>query len=135
MLLKPKASKFAKAHKGRVSSNFKTSQNLVKGSIAIVALQPSRLTAAQIAAVDLTIKRALKKEGELFWRVFPHIPASAKPAEVRMGKGKGSNDFWYTRIQPGAIILELVCSNHNLAYLSLLSARSKFPFKSFIISP
>lgn len=134
MLLKPKFSKFSKSHKGRVSSVFKIHQQLVKGAFAIVALQPSRLTAAQIAAIDLTLKRAVKKEGELFWRVFPHTPASAKPAEVRMGKGKGSNEYWYTRIQPGAIIVELVCNNHNLAYLSLLSVRSKFPFKTYITS-
>lgn len=66
MLLKPKHSKFAKAHKGRVSSSFKTTQSLVKGSLALVALQPSRLTAAQISAVDLAIKRSLKKDGSIF---------------------------------------------------------------------
>lgn len=133
MLLKPRISKFAKAHKGRVSAIYKTSQNLVLGSIAIIALQPSRLTASQIAAVGLTLKRALKKDGEIYWRVFPHIPASSKPAEVRMGKGKGSNDYWYTRIQPGAIILEIKCGNINLAYNSLLATQSKFPFKTTIL--
>lgn len=134
MLLKPRFSKFSKAHKGRVSSIYKTNQTLVKGSVCIIALQSSRLEAGQISAINLTLKRALKKDGIIYWRVFPHIPASAKPAEVRMGKGKGSNDFWYTRIRPGAILLEIKTSNNNLAVNALTSIQCKFPFKSQIIT-
>jgi large subunit ribosomal protein L16 len=93
MLYKPKSRKFPKAHKGRVSPLFHTSQSLIFGSYGIVALQPSRLTASQIAAAELAIKRKIKKDGKLFLRVFPHIPASHKPAEVRMGKGKGAIEY------------------------------------------
>lgn len=134
MLLKPKSRKYAKAHKGRISPIFNSSQSLVFGTYGIIALQPSRFTALQISAVKLAINRSLKKDGEFFFRTFPHIPASQKPAEVRMGKGKGSIEFWYSRIRPGAIILEFNCSNVNLAKLVYRTISSKLPFKSMFIS-
>jgi large subunit ribosomal protein L16 len=83
-----------------------------------------------MAAVDLAIKRTLKKEGEILWRTYPHIPASAKPAEVRMGKGKGSNSFWYSRIRPGAILFELITPNNSLGLIALKTACSKLSFKT-----
>jgi large subunit ribosomal protein L16 len=93
MLFKPQSRKFPKAHKGRISSIPFTSQSLLFGSFGLIALQSSRLTAHQLSAVIFAFKRHFKKDGQLFLRTFPHLPATQKPAEVRMGKGKGNIQF------------------------------------------
>jgi large subunit ribosomal protein L16 len=93
MLKKPKNFKFTKAHKGRLNYSFNHSQNFIHAPYALISLDAARLTAAQIAAAELAIKRVIRRDGTLYTRVFPHIPVTKKPLEVRMGKGKGSVSF------------------------------------------
>ena len=132
MLQRPKKTKFGKAQKGRISFLNKIDQKIVFGKYALVAKQPTILTAAQIAAITLAIKRKLKKDpnSEFWLRVFPHIPVTKKPAEVRMGKGKGSVDHWVTRIRAGSVIVELKCSNIQLAKIIFKIVNSKLPIKT-----
>lgn len=134
MYLKPKRTKFAKAHKGRLSLVPKVHSNLAFGSFALLALQPARLSAAQLYAAELAIKRLLKRDGQLWSRVFPAIPVSKKPQQVRMGKGKGAIDHWVARLRSGSFIFELELSNPILAQRALKVAASKLPFKTKIIS-
>ena len=129
MLLKPRQTKYRKYHKGRISYNIRTNQDWLGSSnndnvsnirfkYGILALEPGRITASNMNAIELAIKRKLKSDGgsegqKLELRVFPHIPVTKKPIEVRMGKGKGNIDYWMTRVKTGAILLEFNCSNEN----------------------
>ena len=134
MLSKPKFRKFNKSHKGRLIQKHISHPSLVFGSFGLIAKEPSRLTASQIYAAVLAIKRTLKREGKLWVRVFPHIPMTKKPAEVRMGKGKGNVHLWYTKVVPGSVLFELDCPHHALALSALSIADSKLPFRTQFIS-
>jgi large subunit ribosomal protein L16 len=106
-MLAPKRTKFRKAHKGRVKGNAKGGTDLNFGAYGMKAMQPGRVTARQIEAARRTITRHMKRQGRLWIRIFPDVPVSKKPAEVRMGSGKGAPEYWICRIRPGKIMFEL----------------------------
>lgn len=126
-MLQPKKTKFRKAHKGRIHGKSKGGTELLFGSFGLKALEPERVTARQIEAGRRTIQRTLKRAGRLWIRVFPDVPVSSKPAEVRMGKGKGTPEFWVCRIKPGRIVFEIEGVPEVLAREALDKAAQKFP--------
>ena len=133
MYKKPKRTLWAKAHKGRVSYVPKVDTDFAFGSYALISLEASRLTAAQIYAAELAMKRLLKRDGQIWSRVFPAIPVSKKPQQVRMGKGKGAIDHWIARIRPGSFLFEIELENPILAERALAVAASKLPFKTKVL--
>src|SRR5450759_181678 len=106
-MLSPKRTKYRKAHKGRIHGLAKGGTVLNFGAFGLKALQPERITARQIESARRAITRAMKRAGRVWIRIFPDVPVSTKPAEVRMGSGKGSPEFWAARVKPGRIIFEL----------------------------
>ena len=106
-MLQPKRTKFRKAHKGRIHGNAKGGTQLNFGTYGLKALEPERITARQIEAARRAITRAMKRTGRVWIRIFPDVPVSRKPAEVRMGSGKGTPEFWVARVAPGRIMFEL----------------------------
>ena len=109
-MLQPKRTKFRKAHKGRIHGLAKGGTKLNFGSFGLKAIEPERVTARQIEAARRAITRHLRRAGRVWIRIFPDVPVSSKPAEVRMGKGKGSPEFWVCRVKPGRIMFELFCN-------------------------
>ena len=103
-MLQPKRTKYRKAHKGRIHGNAKGGFTLNFGTYGLKALEPERITARQIEAARRAITRAMKRTGRVWIRIFPDVPVSAKPAEVRMGSGKGSPEFWVCRVAPGGTV-------------------------------
>ena len=132
MIPQPRKTRHKKHHKGRLTYTVKIKQDFWMGDYAIVSLESAQITAKQIAAIELAIKRKIKRGGKIWKRVFPHTPVTKKPLEVRMGKGKGSVSYWATRIQPGSFILELSCINDGLALSALRVAQSKLPVKTVL---
>ena len=106
-MLSPKRTKYRKAHKGRIHGDAKGGTSLNFGSYGMKALQPERITARQIEAARRAITRHIKRQGRVWIRIFPDLPVTKKPTEVRMGKGKGSVEFWAAKVKPGRIIFEL----------------------------
>src|SRR4028118_2012514 len=106
-MLQPKRTKFRKAFKGRIHGNAKGGTDLNFGAFGLKALEPDRITARQIEAARRAITRHIRRRGRLWIRIFPDGPVSSKPAEVRMGKGKGSPEYWAARVKPGRILFEL----------------------------
>lgn len=106
-MLQPKKTKFRKAHKGRIHGNAKGGTDLLFGAYGMKALEPERITARQIESCRRAIQRYLRRSGRLWIRIFPDVPVSSKPAEVRMGKGKGTPEYWACRVKPGRIMFEL----------------------------
>ena len=106
-MLQPKRTKFRKAHKGRIHGLAKGGAGLNFGAYGLKALTPARVTARQIEAARRTITRHMKRQGRVWIRVFPDIPVSTKPAEVRQGKGKGTPEYWVARVKPGRGMFEL----------------------------
>src|SRR5258707_6044346 len=106
-MLAPKRSKHRKAHKGRVHGLAKGGTTLNFGAFGMKAVDPGRITARQIEAARRTITRHIRRVGRVWIRIFPDVPVSIKPAEVRMGSGKGSPEFWIARVKPGRIMFEL----------------------------
>src|SRR5438309_3173416 len=106
-MLQPKRTKYRKAFKGRISGAAKGGFNLDFGAFGLKAMEPDRLTARQIEAARRAITRHMKRAGRVWIRVFPDVPVSKKPAEVRMGSGKGAPEFWVARIKPGRILFEV----------------------------
>ena len=106
-MLQPKRTKFRKAFKGRIHGNAKGGTELNFGAFGLKAMEPERITARQIEAARRAITRHIKRAGRLWIRIFPDVPVSSKPAEVRMGSGKGSPEFWVARVKPGRILFEL----------------------------
>jgi large subunit ribosomal protein L16 len=126
-MLAPKKTKFRKAHKGRIHGQTKGGSALLFGAFGLKALQPERVTARQIEAARRAIQRELKRAGRLWIRIFPDVPVSSKPAEVRMGKGKGTPEFWVCRVKPGRIIFELDGIAEDIARKALEKAAAKLP--------
>lgn len=126
-MLSPKKTKFRKAHKGRIHGNAKGGTQLLFGAYGLKAQQPERITARQIEAVRRTIQRHVKRTGRLWIRIFPDVPVSQKPAEVRMGKGKGTPEFWACRVKPGRIMFELDGVSEELARGAFERAAAKLP--------
>ena len=106
-MLQPKRTKFRKAHKGRIHGNAKGGTSLTFGSYGLKALEPDRINARQIEAARRAITRQMKRQGRVWIRIFPDLPISSKPTEVRMGKGKGSPEYWAARVAPGRIMFEI----------------------------
>src|ERR687887_381819 len=102
-MLQPKRTKFRKAFKGRIHGNAKGGTELNFGAFGLKAMEPERITARQIEAARRAITRHIKRQGRLWIRIFPDVPVSSKPAEVRMGSGKGSPEYWVARVKPGRI--------------------------------
>ena len=133
-MLQPKRTKFRKAFKGRIHGNAKGGTTLNFGEVGLKALEPERLTARQIEAARRAIARHTKRAGRLWTRVFPDVPVSKKPAEVRMGSGKGSPELWVARVKPGRIIFELGGLNPQIAKEAMLLGAAKLPIKCRIVT-
>ena len=132
-MLSPKRTKFRKAHKGRIHGNSKGGTSLNFGAYGLKAMAPERITARQIEAARRAITRHLRRTGRLWIRVFPDVPVSSKPAEVRMGKGKGSPEYWVARVKPGRIMFEIDGVPWDLAQQALTLAAAKLPLDTRIV--
>src|SRR5882724_1887327 len=126
-MLQPKRTKFRKAHKGRIHGDAKGGTSLNFGAYGLKALQPERITARQIEAARRAITRHIKRQGRLWIRIFPDVPVSSKPAEVRMGSGKGAPEFWVARVKPGRILFELDGVTPEVAREAFELAAAKLP--------
>lgn len=133
-MLQPKKTKYRKAHKGRIHGKAKSGTQLSFGQYGLKALEPDRVTARQIEAARRTITREMKRQGKVFIRIFPDVPVSKKPLEVRQGKGKGSVEFWAARVKPGRILFELDGVSRDTAKLALSLAAMKLPIKTKFVA-
>ena len=133
-MLQPKKTKFRKAFKGRISGDAKGGTALNFGAYGLKALEPERITARQIEAARRAITRHMKRQGRVWIRIFPDVPVSTKPAEVRMGSGKGSPEFWAARVHPGRIMFELDGVPGDLAKRAFELAAAKLPIKTRFIT-
>ena len=129
-MLQPKRTKFRKQHKGRISGNAKGGTSLTFGAYGIKAMEPERITSRQIEAARRAITRHMKRAGRVWIRIFPDLPVSAKPTEVRMGKGKGSIDYWAARVKPGRIMFEIDGVSEEVAREALRLGGRKLPIKT-----
>src|SRR6266852_3187087 len=129
-MLQPKRTKYRKAFKGRISGAAKGGFNLDFGAFGLKAMEPDRLTARQIEAARRAITRHMKRAGRVWIRVFPDVPVSRKPAEVRMGKGKGTPELWVCRIKPGRIMFEIDGVPVEIAREALALAAAKLSVKT-----
>lgn len=132
-MLIPKKTKFRKAHKGRIHGNAKGGTRLNFGSYGLKSLNPERVTSRQIEAARRAIMRHIKRAGRLWIRIFPDVPVSKKPAEVRMGKGKGTPEYWVCRVKPGRVMFELSGVSEELARGAFELASAKLPVKTKFI--
>jgi large subunit ribosomal protein L16 len=133
-MLSPKKMKFRKAHKGRIHGLATSGNYLAYGSFGLKALQPERITARQIEAARRAITRHMKRQGRLWIRMFPDVPVSTKPLEVRMGSGKGAPEYYVCRVKPGRIIFELDGVPRNIAEEACALAAAKLPIKTRFVS-
>ncbi|CAA6605125.1 MAG: 50S ribosomal protein L16 [Alphaproteobacteria bacterium] len=133
-MLSPKRTKFRKAHKGRIKGLAKGGTSLNFGSHGLKAMEPERVTARQIEAARRAITRHMKRQGRVWIRIFPDVPVSSKPAEVRMGSGKGSPEFWVARVKPGRIMFEVDGVSDTIAREAFLLAAAKLPIKTKIVT-
>jgi large subunit ribosomal protein L16 len=133
-MLQPARTKFRKAHKGRIHGKAKGGFQLNFGSFGLKAVEPGRVTARQIEASRRAITRHIRRVGRVWIRVFPDVPVSQKPAEVRMGSGKGTPEFWVCRVKPGRILFELDGVPAALAHEAFLLGAAKLPLKTRIVT-
>ncbi|MCW2245565.1 large subunit ribosomal protein L16 [Azospirillum fermentarium] len=133
-MLSPKRTKYRKAHKGRIKGNAKGGTQLNFGAYGLKALEPERITARQIEAARRTITRHIRRQGRVWIRIFPDLPVSQKPAEVRMGSGKGSPEYWAARVAPGRIMFELDGVPYELAKRAFELAAAKLPIKTKFVT-
>ena len=133
-MLQPKRTKFRKAFKGRIHGDAKGGATLNFGSYGLKAMEPERITARQIEAARRAITRHIKRQGRLWIRVFPDVPVTSKPAEVRMGKGKGSPEYWAARVKPGRILFELDGVPGEIAAVAFSRAAMKLPIKVKVVA-
>src|SRR5271155_2783331 len=133
-MLSPKRTKFRKAHKGRIHGNSKGGTSLNFGQYGLKAMAPDRLTARQIEAARRAITRAMKRTGSVWISIFPDVPVSQKPAEVRMGSVKGSPEFWVCRVAPGRIMFEVDGVPNALAREALTLGAAKLPIRTKFIA-
>lgn len=129
-MLQPKRTKFRKKQKGRVKGIAQRGYTINFGSFALKSLEPGWITSRQIEASRIAVTRAMKREGQVWIRIFPDKPVTKKPAEVRMGKGKGAPEYWVATIKPGTIIFESGGVSEELAKESLRLAAQKLPVKT-----
>jgi large subunit ribosomal protein L16 len=133
-MLQPKRTKFRKAFKGRIHGDAKGGTQLNFGAFGLKAMAPERITARQIESARRAITRHMKRQGRLWIRIFPDVPVSSKPAEVRMGSGKGSPEFWVARVKPGRIMFEIDGVSHEVAAGAFERAAAKLPIKVKMVS-
>ncbi|KAF0175596.1 MAG: 50S ribosomal protein L16 [Hyphomonadaceae bacterium] len=133
-MMQPKKTRFRRAFKGRIHGNAKAGFTLNFGSFGLKAVEPDRITARQIEAARRAITRHMKRQGKVWIRVFPDVPVSKKPAEVRMGSGKGTPEFWAARIHPGRIMFEIDGVADDIALESLRLGAAKLPIKTRIVA-
>ena len=129
-MMSPKKTKYRKAHKGRIKGSAKGGYTLNFGEYGLKALEPERITARQIEASRRAISRYVKRVGRMWIRIFPDLPVTKKPAEVRMGSGKGSVEFWAARVKPGRIIFEIDGVTEDVAREAFERAAAKLPIKT-----
>ena len=132
-MLQPTRTKFRKAHKGRIHGRASRGAVLNYGTYGLKALQPDRVISKQIEAARVALTRYMKRTGKVWLRIFPNIPVSKKPTEVRMGKGKGAPEFWACRVKPGRIIFEVDGVSESVAKEALSKASAKLPIKTKFI--
>ena len=133
-MLQPKRTKFRKAHKGRIKGTASSAVTLAFGTFGLKAQEPARITARQIEAARRAMTRQMKRSGRVWIRVFPDVPVSKKPTEVRMGKGKGTPEFWITRVKPGRVMFEIDGVSDSVARESLRLAAAKLPLKTRVVA-
>ena len=129
-MLQPKRTKFRKQFKGRIHGAAKSGTTLAYGEVGLKAMEPERLTARQIEAARRAIARHTKRAGRMWLRIFPDVPVSKKPTEVRMGKGKGTPEFWAARVKPGRIMFEIDGVPVDLAREALRLGAAKLPIRT-----
>ena len=132
-MLQPKKTKFRKQFKGRIHGDAKGGTALNFGAFGLKAMEPERITARQIESARRAISRHIKRAGRLWIRIFPDVPVTSKPAEVRMGKGKGAPEFWAARVKPGRILFELDGVPHDVAKGAFERAAAKLPIKTKVV--
>lgn len=132
-MLQPKRTKFRKAFKGRIHGDAKGGSTVAFGAFGLKAVEPARITARQIEAARRAITRHMKRTGKMWIRVFPDVPVSSKPAEVRMGKGKGAPEYWMCRIKPGRIIFEVDGVDNEVMRGAFERAAAKLPMKVKVV--
>ena len=128
-MLQPKRTKYRKAHKGRIHGLATSAKDLAFGQYGLKAMEPDRVTARQIEAARRALTRHMKRQGRVWIRIFPDVPVSKKPTEVRMGKGKGAVEFWAAKVKPGRIMFEIDGVNEEIAKEALRLAAMKLPIK------
>ena len=133
-MLAPKKFKYRKQHKGRIHGNAKGGTQLNFGTCGLKALTPDRVTSRQIEAARRAITRHIKRQGKVYIRIFPDVPVTSKPLEVRQGKGKGSVDYWACRVKPGRIMFELDGVPLDIAREALALAAMKLPVKTKFVT-
>src|SRR5438445_12386765 len=133
-MLQPKRTKYRKQHKGRIHGPAKSGTSLNFGAFGLKAVEPERITARQSEAARRAITRHMKRAGRVWIRVFPDVPVSKKPAEVRMGSGKGAPEFWAARVKPGRVLFELDGVSVQVAREALELAAAKLPIKTRFVS-
>ncbi len=133
-MLAPKRTKFRKAHKGRIHGNAKGGTTLNFGSYGLKATSPNRITSRQIEAARRAMTRHMKRAGRVWIRIFPDVPVSQKPAEVRQGKGKGSPEFWAARVKPGRIMFEIDGVPLDVARRAMELASAKLPIETKFVT-
>ena len=133
-MLQPKRTKYRKAFKGRIHGKAKGGTNLDFGAFGLKAQEPDRISARQIEAARRALTRAMKRAGRVWIRIFPDVPVSKKPTEVRMGSGKGAPEFWAARVKPGRILFEVDCVSRQVAEEALALAAAKLPIKTRFVA-
>ncbi len=129
-MLQPKRTKYRKMQKGRVRGLATRGHEIAFGSFAVKSLEPGWITSRQIEAARIAMTRTMKREGQVWIRIFPDKPITKKPAEVRMGKGKGAPEYWVAVIKPGTILFEVAGVNHEVGQEALRLAAQKLPIKT-----
>ncbi|MEO1492501.1 MAG: 50S ribosomal protein L16 [Pseudomonadota bacterium] len=132
-MLSPKRTKFRKLHKGRIKGEAKGGFDLNFGTYGLKAIEPERITARQIESARRAMTRHMKRQGRVWIRIFPDTPVTQKPTEVRMGKGKGSVEYWAAKVKPGRVMFEIDGVSEPVAREALRLAAMKLPIKSRIV--
>lgn len=132
-MLQPKRTKYRKQHKGRIKGIAPGGTSLTFGSYGLKAQEPDRVNARQIEAARRAITRHMKRAGRVWIRIFPDTPVTSKPTEVRMGKGKGSVDFWACKVKPGRVMFEIDGVSEGIAMEALRLAAMKLPVKTRVV--
>jgi large subunit ribosomal protein L16 len=133
-MMQPKKTKFRRAHKGRIKGNTKAGAALNFGEFGLKALEPNRVNAREIEAARRAITREMKRQGRVWIRIFPDVPVSKKPVEVRMGSGKGAPEFWAARVAPGRIMFEVDGVSEAIARESLRLGAAKLSVRTKIVA-